>query len=129
MRDTIFISLKRPLWAWPVLFAALSASSWAQENPNAVTMAQVVGYQRGLQSSCERLGRLRGDQEQAVLSYCECVLTVFRFNASITDWQTAYFHFTNQQFEQEAKVLAPYKPKLARCEPPVPNKVRVQGQR
>jgi len=121
MMRTTFLSA----WLVPraTLFAFIGAActaAWAQESPQAVTMPQVAGYQWGFQSSCERAAQLHGVKQSSIVGYCECVMTVYRFNATLTDWQAAYFYSANGRYDEEAKVLATYKAKLARCPLPAP---------
>ena len=88
---------------------------FAQESASEVTAAQVAIYQVGLETACRNSGRRRGEAPEQVDAFCTCSMRVLKENASISEWQQAYFYYRKGLKREASDLLEAYRPKLQAC--------------
>ena len=108
----------RPRLVFPLVLvtAALAAgAALAQESPAEVTDGEIARYKALAQKSCREPGLARGDPQEKVDTFCNCVIATLEKNLKRTEWQQLYFYSQKNQEEQEKIVLAPQVKHLIAC--------------
>ena len=96
--------------------AALAGIAGAQESPSDVTDGEIQKYKALVQKGCREPGLARGDPQEYVDRFCNCVLATLEQNLKRAEWQQLYFYsFKQQNEDQEKMILAPHVKGLAVC--------------
>jgi hypothetical protein len=97
--------------------AALAGAALAQESPSEVTDGEIAKYKAIARKACREPGIARGDPQESIDSFCNCIMTTLEKNLKRPEWQQLYFYSIKNQMEQELEVLTPHRRNLAGCRP------------
>ena len=95
--------------------AALAGAAFAQQSPSEVTDAEIARYKVTAQMGCREPGLARGDPQDRIDAFCNCILTTLEKNLKRTEWQQLYFYSHTKQDVEERVVLEPHIKGLAVC--------------
>jgi hypothetical protein len=106
--------LKLPGFAFFVA-AGLAGAAFAQQSPSEVTDAEIARYKQTAQQGCREPGMARGDPQEMIDAFCNCILATLEKNLKRTEWQQLYFYSLKKQDVEERVVLEPHIKGLAVC--------------
>ena len=99
-----------------VAAAALAGVALAQESPSEVTDGEIAKYKAVVQKGCREPGLARGDPQEYVDKFCNCILATLEKDVKRAEWQQLYFYsFKQKDEDQEKVILAPHIKGLAVC--------------
>jgi hypothetical protein len=96
--------------------AAFAGLAFAQESPSEVTDGEIARYKATAQKGCRDAGMARGDPQERVDTFCNCVLKTLEQSMKRTEWQQAYFYSIKNEEARENAVLEPHVKQLAACQ-------------
>ena len=97
--------------------AALAGAALAQDSPSEVTDGEIAKYKAIARQASREPGIARGDPQESIDSFCNCIMTTLEKNLKRPEWQQLYFYSIKNQMEQELEVLTPHRRNLAGCRP------------
>ena len=96
--------------------AALGGAAYAQESPSEVTDGEIARYKATAQKGCRDAGMSRGDPQDRVDTFCNCMLQTLEKSMKRTEWQQAYFYAFKNEEARENAVLEPHVKQIAVCQ-------------
>ena len=95
--------------------AALAGAAFAQESPSEVTDGEIARYKATAQKGCRDAGMSRGDPQERVDNFCNCMLQALEQSMKRTEWQQAYFHSLKNEEARESAILEPHIKQVGAC--------------